>query len=195
MINLDRRRIPRFGSLNGVNELYGLFDLIQEHLCPDGNRSKANVLEIGTYLGASAELFAQCCNEVITVDPRKLDGLDAVLMRNSNLGFMQMKSEEACKHFDDEFFDLVYIDAQHDYEDVKQDIKLWLPKVKKGGVIAGHDYLTEDITSVPVEIDWSGKEMGEVNKAVDECFKNVQTYKDSSWAVVVHRNNVNVELL
>lgn len=194
MINLSKKRIPKFGSLNGVNELYGLFDLIRENLCINGAKSKANVLEVGTYLGVSSELFAQCCNEVITVDPRKLDGLDSVLMRNSNLSFMQMKSEEACKHFDDEFFDLVYIDAQHEYEDVKQDIEIWLPKVKKNGIIAGHDYLTKEIKSVPVEIDWDGKEMGEVNRAVDEYFINVKTYKDSSWAVEVKRSNLKIKL-
>lgn len=37
--------------------------------------------------------------------------------------------------------DLVYLDAGHSYEDVKRDLKAWFPKVKPGGVIAGHDYV------------------------------------------------------
>lgn len=36
--------------------------------------------------------------------------------------------------------DFVYVDAAHDYEHCLADIKAWLPKVKKGGVIAGHDF-------------------------------------------------------
>jgi predicted O-methyltransferase YrrM len=36
--------------------------------------------------------------------------------------------------------DFVFIDAGHSYEEVKKDIQAWLPKVKKGGVLAGHDY-------------------------------------------------------
>src|SRR5690606_817074 len=36
--------------------------------------------------------------------------------------------------------DLVFIDALHDYESVKQDIRLWWPKVRIGGMIAGHDF-------------------------------------------------------
>lgn len=36
--------------------------------------------------------------------------------------------------------DFVFIDADHSYEGVKKDILAWLPKVKKGGVLSGHDY-------------------------------------------------------
>lgn len=37
--------------------------------------------------------------------------------------------------------DIVYIDADHSYEGVKKDLESWFPKVKIGGVIAGHDYI------------------------------------------------------
>lgn len=37
-------------------------------------------------------------------------------------------------------FDLVYIDGMHTYDQVKQDIQNYLPFIKKGGFIAGHDY-------------------------------------------------------
>ena len=36
--------------------------------------------------------------------------------------------------------DLVYIDGNHSYESVKEDIAAWEPKVRVGGIIAGHDY-------------------------------------------------------
>lgn len=39
-----------------------------------------------------------------------------------------------------EDLDLVYIDANHDYKYVREDILAWWPKIKKGGVLAGHDY-------------------------------------------------------
>jgi len=42
--------------------------------------------------------------------------------------------------FADHSLDFVYIDACHDYDKVKQDVEAWLPKVKPGGTIAGHDY-------------------------------------------------------
>lgn len=54
---------------------------------------------------------------------------------------LRMKSEQASILFCDNSLDFVYIDANHTYESVKQDIRLWFPKVKKGGIISGHDYL------------------------------------------------------
>jgi hypothetical protein len=50
-------------------------------------------------------------------------------------------SESASQIFCDSSLDFVYIDANHSYEFVKQDIELWYPKIKKGGYILGHDYL------------------------------------------------------
>tara|TARA_B100000686_G_C16780398_1_gene971421 strand:- start:1490 stop:2086 length:597 start_codon:yes stop_codon:yes gene_type:complete len=49
-------------------------------------------------------------------------------------------SPAAADLFSDESVDFVYIDALHDYESVKKDIEAWWPKVKRGGVISGHDY-------------------------------------------------------
>lgn len=40
----------------------------------------------------------------------------------------------------DALVDLVFIDALHDYEHVKQDIGLWWPKVRVGGILALHDF-------------------------------------------------------
>lgn len=54
-------------------------------------------------------------------------------------------SKSACELFPDESLDFVYIDANHAYDFVVQDIELWYPKVKKGGYFMGHDY---------IDIDW-----------------------------------------
>lgn len=44
------------------------------------------------------------------------------------------------KTFEDNYFDAVYIDADHSYEAVKRDLENAYDKVKNGGIIAGHDY-------------------------------------------------------
>ena len=54
---------------------------------------------------------------------------------------VEEKSAEAAEQFDDETFDFVFIDGNHWYDYVVEDIKLWMPKVKKGGILAGHDYI------------------------------------------------------
>ena len=42
---------------------------------------------------------------------------------------------------DDEYLDMVYIDADHSYNSVLQDLRLSYNKIKKGGFICGHDYV------------------------------------------------------
>ena len=51
-------------------------------------------------------------------------------------------SWEVLREFPDSYFDWVYIDAGHDYNSVKKDLNLCKKKVKMGGYICGHDYIT-----------------------------------------------------
>jgi hypothetical protein len=55
-------------------------------------------------------------------------------------------SNQSVSLFEDESLDFIYIDGNHSYESVKEDMNIWFPKLKKGGLFAGHDYL---------KIDWS----------------------------------------
>lgn len=50
-------------------------------------------------------------------------------------------SIEAASEFSDESLDFVYIDANHEFRHVVDDISAWWPKVKIGGIVAGHDYI------------------------------------------------------
>jgi SAM-dependent methyltransferase len=52
-------------------------------------------------------------------------------------------SFDAAGDFDDCSLDYVYVDAVHDYEGALRDILDWWPKLKPGGVLAGHDYLDQ----------------------------------------------------
>jgi len=82
---------------------------------------------------------------------------------------LKMTSLEAAKKFKDKSLDFVFIDASHEYEDVKNDILAWYPKVKEGGVIAGHDFYID-------EYDW----FPGVKKAVQEIIPSYST-SDKCW--------------
>lgn len=50
-------------------------------------------------------------------------------------------SMEAVREWGDNTLDFVYIDGNHDFLNVTQDIHYWLKKVKPGGILAGHDFV------------------------------------------------------
>lgn len=56
------------------------------------------------------------------------------------LKILRMKSSEAVDNIEDESLDFVYIDANHNYEYVKEDLYNYWRKLKRGGVLAGHDF-------------------------------------------------------
>jgi predicted O-methyltransferase YrrM len=88
---------------------------------------------------------------------------------DTNVTILRMPSLEAAAHTCEQF-DLVFIDANHEYLNVKQDILAWLPKVRIGGILTGHDYAPE----IPM---FSG-----VKQAVDEIFGNkIMLGKDRLW--------------
>lgn len=64
---------------------------------------------------------------------RRLSPYNCIIMRKSSM--------EALKFFEDCSLDFVYIDANHAYKFVMEDITEWAKKVKPGGIVAGHDYL------------------------------------------------------
>lgn len=73
------------------------------------------------------DVYAQCVRNLRSV---KADG--AVRLLN-------MRSDRAATLFADGSVDFVFVDGAHDYASVKTDLRVWLPKVKVGGLIGGHD--------------------------------------------------------
>lgn len=148
-------------------------------------------VEVGTWLGRSAAYMA---TEIITqqkninffcvdtwegsaehkqsglINNRDLytEFLSNISPIRSNIIPYKTTSLKASALFADESLDFVFIDASHDYENVMQDLKAWYPKVKQGGVFAGHDYP-----------GWAG-----VKQAVDEYFTTKQIFADQACWIV-----------
>lgn len=82
---------------------------------------------------------------------------------------LRQDSREAAKGIADASLDFVFIDADHSYEGCKADIEAWLPKIKPGGFISGHDY---ENTAYP--------KFG-VKRAVDEMFTRIHLGENFTW--------------
>jgi GR25 family glycosyltransferase involved in LPS biosynthesis len=61
------------------------------------------------------------------------------LSKHKNSSILRMMTVEASREFPDNFFSLVYHDADHSYEGVKKDIAAYWPKLKPGGIMGFHD--------------------------------------------------------
>ena len=86
---------------------------------------------------------------------------------------VKMGSLEAAETYLDESLDFVFIDASHEYEYVKQDILAWLPKIKRGGFIGGHDFTPNDPPT------------NGVDRAVKEIFGDSYNVYHVSWLVEI----------
>jgi hypothetical protein len=75
---------------------------------------------------------------------------------------LRMSSVAASTMHNDKVLDFVYLDARHDYRSVADDLAVWHPKVKKGGILAGHDFFNRK----------SRRNLVEVERAVRDHFYN-----------------------
>ena len=82
-------------------------------------------------------------------------------------------SHEAVKRFEDNSLDFVYIDGNHSYEHTVQDIALWSKKVRKGGIVYGHDF--EDWS-----FNWRRFSMGVINAVTGWC----KSYQIHPWFII-----------
>ena len=123
----------------------------------------SNGVEVGTYMGVFAEILCKSNPDLhlTCVDPwvaykgykdystqRSLNNgyrIARERLAKYNCTLVKEFSVDAAKQFPDGFFDFVYIDANHELPWVIQDLYTWIPKVKKGGIISGHDYLFGDL--------------------------------------------------
>lgn len=75
------------------------------------------------------------------------------MLQGFNVTFMKMASLEASKQIPNGSLDFVYIDALHDFDNVIMDIISWVPKVKAGGIVSGHDYIKRDAHGIIEAVD------------------------------------------
>lgn len=98
--------------------------------------------EGAAYAGDSGDFHAGLTDQM--QDGFRLQAIKRTKFAEARRHIRTQRSTEAAKEVADGWLDFVFIDADHSYEGCKADIEAWLPKVKKGGLIGGHDYENHD---------------------------------------------------
>lgn len=135
----DGSRFVEIGSWKGRSAAYMGVEIINS-----GKKIKLDCIDLW-----SDELFNGNSIENLNTSDPIYSSYDGVLMNlflkniepvSSVINVVRKDSSEAAKLYQDKSLEFVFIDADHTYEGVKKDIIAWLPKVKSGGILAGHDY-------------------------------------------------------
>lgn len=119
------------------------------------------VAEIGVAVGETSwyllDHFPKL--EMVLVDPHVRPPLAELVKRfDSRVQFIRAISHEAAAKVPDNTLDLIFIDAQHTYENVKEDIHDWAPKLKDDGIMGGHDLCDEYFPGVRQAVEETGLE-------------------------------------
>lgn len=154
------RSIVELGTWKGSTAkiLRGLFPEAHLYLI-DSWAPSSEYLEKGGPTSLQAEDYETCYKQVskfFEQDPQV-----SVIRKTSVEGIKDVPNE----------VDLVFIDADHSYESVKQDIGIWGKKVRKGGLLSGHDFSP----------DFPG-----VMKAVEEVYQGKYLVGlDTVWSTII----------
>lgn len=145
------------------------------------------IAEIGSWMGRSTRVLADNTKgEVYAIDTWKGSEETSSNLKNkpegwllsefhknigdlTNIHIVESDSLKAAILLGNLKFDMVFIDAAHDYENCKSDILSWMPLVSKGGLLCGHDFTNS--TSVVM--------------AVRELIPNYQKAPGSIWEITL----------
>jgi hypothetical protein len=100
---------------------------------------KGTLYMVDPWVNQSPDIYLDGCNAVnmnIALEKARA----AVKVYGDKAQFMQLYSAQAAGKFEDGSLDFVYLDGNHSYDAVVEDLQLWRRKVRAGGVLGGHDF-------------------------------------------------------
>jgi predicted O-methyltransferase YrrM len=180
-----------------AQEIEGWMDDVELTYLAQQAASHMRIVEIGSWMGRSTRALADnTSGQVYAVDAFaafRPDGSDVdcgtirhiwatsgdtpdwqynkfvANMKDTTVVVQRMLSLDAAKYFADggQTFDMVFLDARHDYASVKEDIEAWYPRLVSGGLMCGHD-----------------ADFVEVWQAVKENCPRAQVEAGSIWAII-----------
>ena len=138
---------------NQPNLILHMVDLWQ----PWTPKDKTYIADDDIMCSTSADRFEQIYQDVIKlVEPF---GLRAVINRDDSV--------QAAATYDDDYFDFVFVDAEHSEAALALDIAAWWPKVRPGGWLGGHDYEHPDFPGVTKAVNTFAENINAAIEVVD----------------------------
>lgn len=185
--------VPHIMDIRDAMKIDGWMSPLELAWLAQWAKVSSNIVEIGSFQGRSTKALVQNAkgtvtavdtwggdastraaleaagNRILTVMPPEylFEEFQRNMEGHSNLIIKRMKSLEAAASLNGDKFDLIFIDAGHDYVEVKADVEAWRPHLAPGGLLAGHDY---------DPIKWP-----QVVRAVDELLPERKIAVDSIW--------------
>ena len=144
-------------------------------------------LEIGVYKGENASNLLENLPNLILygIDPYRVykdwngstltvenasiaenTAIESILPYKERFVKCKNTSDELFSTFEDNYFDFIFIDGCHDYEQVLKDCRNYYSKLKSGGIFSGHDYLSY-IGGVKQAVDEFAAETGKTVEGMD----------------------------
>lgn len=143
-------------------DIYHLFKFAKK--VPEGGMC----LDIGSFMGGSALSIheglkaAGVSADILAIEPCPCRELYWNTSSIPRFKLLKETSEKAVKRIPNNSVDLIFLDGNHDYSCVSRDLKNYWLKLKKDGILLGHDYC---------------EEQPGVAKAVEETFKNFSAFE------------------
>jgi len=144
------------------------------------NRKDLVAAEIGVASGSNARNWIKqfgsfgklvLVDNYVLIENREynLNSVRKLASEFNYIEFKYMDSEKAALDYPDEYFDFIYIDADHTLSATFSDLMSWKDKLKKGGCFCGHDYGG----NVPWDIDYTSPDEAN-NPIVADCMWSVK---------------------
>ena len=170
---------------NGLPDGYfGEWDIAVYRQMVDSLPDNGCFAEVGSLLGKGlcsvADIIIKKNLKVISIDlfndfhdkifdkhfPNQLENFKNNIKKFGIYNHVQIKqgsSIDISNQIENSSLDLVYIDADHEYESIKEDLLAWYPKVKPGGVLAGHDIEWPSVKQALTDVLGIENVLGEYN--------------------------------
>lgn len=161
------------GNAEYYTKQQGWFDYWDVYDLAASRFPQGRLLEVGVWKGLSLKYLAEKAPQarimgidLFEYDPQYhgrtgsfLEDAQKRLDAHKNVQLIKEDSTKAAESFEDNSLDFIFLDTFHHYELVKRELHTYWPKLKKGGLFAGHDYGGSH-TGVKQAVDEFAKEKG-----------------------------------